>query len=139
MGAESFNIRAVGYTAAEAFDAAREHAQWDYGHSGYTGTIAEKDAFVMVPVPATMPTITDEHIRDKCLSNRRDLNLPRLSLVGHWIEEKLDPHPPRPMTIYEYADHLNDDNESPVNDKWGPAGCFQLSKNEWLFFGWASS
>lgn len=26
-----------------------------------------------------------------------------------------------------------------VEDKWGPAGCFALGDNKYLFFGWASS
>ncbi len=30
-----------------AFDEARQQAQWDYGHAGYTGTIAEKTTFLM--------------------------------------------------------------------------------------------
>ena len=27
--------------------------------------------------------------------------------------------------------------DSRVDDKWGPAGCFDLGGGEWLFFGWA--
>lgn len=122
MGAESFNIHAIGVTAAEAFKSARTAALWNYGHSGYTGTIAEKDGYVMVPVPSTMPTITIHHRRDNQLH-----------------EERLSSDQPRPMTLSEYADHLNDDSNSPVDDKWGPAGCFQVSSGKWLFFGWASS
>ena len=38
----------------------------------------------------------------------------------------------------EYAGKLIDDRDSRVDDKWGPAGCIQLSKDEFLFFGWAS-
>lgn len=35
-------------TAEAAFEEAVRQAQWDYGHAGYTGTIAEKDSFVML-------------------------------------------------------------------------------------------
>lgn len=54
MGAQRFTVDARGRTAKEAFDAAVEQAQHDYGHRGYTGTIAEKggDGFEMVTVPA---------------------------------------------------------------------------------------
>jgi hypothetical protein len=52
MGAETFTTRAKGKTAKEAFNAAREEAQYEYGHGGYTGTIAEKSEFVMIPLPA---------------------------------------------------------------------------------------
>jgi len=37
---------AKGKTAQEAFDAAVAQARHEYGHGGYTGTIAEKQTFV---------------------------------------------------------------------------------------------
>ena len=51
MGAEQFWHTAEGKTAKEAFDKAYEQAAYDHGHSGYTGTIAEKDSFVVIQVP----------------------------------------------------------------------------------------
>jgi hypothetical protein len=48
MGAEVFSSRAAGKDADEAFQAAVKQAEWDYGHAGYTGSIAEKDDFVLV-------------------------------------------------------------------------------------------
>lgn len=74
MGAETFMSRAVGKTAREAFDAAVGEAQYDYGHRGYTGTIAEKDSFRMIDVPdgespsefaCRLMDEDDERIRDK--------------------------------------------------------------------------
>ena len=51
MGAESFTTRPYEDQSAEvAFHRAVEEAQWDHGHSGYTGTIAEKHSFVMMPM-----------------------------------------------------------------------------------------
>jgi hypothetical protein len=47
MGATEFTCVGNGKTAKEAFDAAVEDAAYDCGHGGYTGTIAEKDTFVM--------------------------------------------------------------------------------------------
>lgn len=38
----------------------------------------------------------------------------------------------------DYAMEMLDDEKSWVQDKWGPAGCIQLGKSEYLFFGWAS-
>jgi len=51
MGAQSFCIqRTKGTdTAKQAFEAAREQAAYDYGHRGYTGTIAEKNSYVVLP------------------------------------------------------------------------------------------
>lgn len=49
MGAETFFTKARGKSAQEAFDEAVRRAQYDYGHAGYTGTIAEKSSFVEFP------------------------------------------------------------------------------------------
>jgi hypothetical protein len=48
MGAADFITKAVGKTAKEAFNNARNDALYEYGHGGYTGTIAEKHSFDMV-------------------------------------------------------------------------------------------
>jgi hypothetical protein len=69
-----------------------------YGHSGYTGTIAEKQIYYLIP--------TSEYV------GREPQN---------------------------YAQELIDKNDKRVSDKWGPCGAIQLTKNKWLFFGWASS
>lgn len=53
MGAMTFFVKKIGryLTAKDAFLAAREEAQYEYGHSGYTGTIAEKSDFKIIEVP----------------------------------------------------------------------------------------
>lgn len=51
MGAETFATRGKGKTARAAFDAARDQALYDHGHAGYSGTLAEKHSFVVIPVP----------------------------------------------------------------------------------------
>lgn len=51
MGAEQFTHSARGKTAKEAFENARKEALHDYGHSGYSGTIAEKNSFIEIPLP----------------------------------------------------------------------------------------
>lgn len=55
MGGTTFETDAQGETVQEAFRAAREQALYDYGHAGYTGTIAEKDGWTVIsqtPLPA---------------------------------------------------------------------------------------
>jgi hypothetical protein len=42
MGAEWFTTPASGNDLQDAFVRAAQNAQWEYGHRGYTGTIAEK-------------------------------------------------------------------------------------------------
>ena len=51
MGGCDFSAVGRGDSAEEAFNAAVECAQWESGHGGYTGTIAEKSSFKMVEVP----------------------------------------------------------------------------------------
>ena len=50
MGANTFQVNASGKNAAAAFDSAVKQAEYDYGHAGYTGTIAEKDDFTIIPI-----------------------------------------------------------------------------------------
>ena len=40
---------------------------------------------------------------------------------------------------YEYAEVLIDEGDPRIDNKWGPAGCFDLGGCRYLFFGWASS
>jgi len=48
MGATNFVTKSKGKTAMESFKKAIKEAQWEHGHGGYTGTIAEKDSFIMI-------------------------------------------------------------------------------------------
>lgn len=61
MGAETFFTHAAeGDTAEAAFKAAVEQAQYDYGHAGYTGTIAEKDSFTVIETGAANLSVAEE-------------------------------------------------------------------------------
>ncbi len=51
MGANTFVTAARGKTATDAFKSAVAKAQFDRGHGGYTGTIAEKLSFEMIAMP----------------------------------------------------------------------------------------
>jgi hypothetical protein len=59
MGACEFAIDNIGKTVAEAFDQPVESARFNYGHAGYTGTMAEKDGFVLIDRP---PRITADRL-----------------------------------------------------------------------------
>jgi len=55
MGATTFCEKVSANSAQEAFDRAVTDAQWEHGHGGYSGTIAEKDSFRMCePTPEGM-------------------------------------------------------------------------------------
>jgi len=54
MGSQDFATYQPGADAKQAFAAAVEEARYEYGHRGYTGTIAEKYEFTVIqatPIP----------------------------------------------------------------------------------------
>lgn len=51
MGAQFFSDRVKANDVQVAFQTAVTAARYEHGHGGYTGTIAEKDSFVMIPLP----------------------------------------------------------------------------------------
>lgn len=51
MGGTTFYVFESGKTPEQAFDRAKSNAFFMHGHSGYTGTIAEKSSFVVIPNP----------------------------------------------------------------------------------------
>ncbi len=53
MGASDFMVYGVGTDAREVFNRLVEDAQYEYGHGGYTGTIAEKNGYKIVAEPMT--------------------------------------------------------------------------------------
>jgi hypothetical protein len=76
MGATNFACIARGKDAKEAFSNARSEALYDHGHSGYTGSIAEKNGFRLVTLTeaeknspnlfyAKIDELTDTEFSDK--------------------------------------------------------------------------
>jgi hypothetical protein len=109
MGAEQFTVTARGATAREAFDAAVAEAQYDYGHAGYTGTIAEKDEYIVIS-GVSQDDGTGDMTREQAVA----------------LAEKLmaedDPR---------VSDKWGPAGAIAFGDQDGEPG--------WLFFGWASS
>jgi hypothetical protein len=101
MGASTFVMTSTGKTANAAFKNAVKQAEYDYGHAGYTGTIAEKTSFVMIETPKNIDT--------------KDMN-----------------------QVDTFISKLINESDERIDDKWGPAGCIQLDKETFIFFGWAS-
>lgn len=67
MGAVTFETRATGPTARDAFSEAREAALYNYGHAGYTGTLAEKESHIRIDdseLEGLSPTERVEYARD---------------------------------------------------------------------------
>jgi len=76
MGAAEFIVFSNNPDPDQAFMEARSSAQWESGHGGYTGTIAEKDNYIViqrtpleyvdaVAAAQHLLNIDDERIADK--------------------------------------------------------------------------
>jgi hypothetical protein len=70
MGALDFYTTATGTDVQSAFNAARHHSAWEYGTSGFTGTIAEKDEVTLLDEPKR--SADDAVARAKELLNSED-------------------------------------------------------------------
>jgi hypothetical protein len=114
MGATTFITTARGTDTLDAYDVAVAQAQHDHGHGGYTGTIAEKDGFIVVESPQGVDGVYLVDAIDDCESGPSER---LIDLLGP-VEAK------RVFGIYD--------------DKWGPAVAVQTEVDEWTFLGWAS-
>ena len=118
MGAENFVAETTAATAREAFNALREEAQDEYGSRGYTGTIAEKDAFIELTVPAGV-TAGD---------------------FIEWAWATIDPYgevtpeeiPAEHRALAKRAGRI-------LDDKYGPALCVKVAEGRWRFEGYAAT
>ena len=75
MGASTFEDYGYGKTPEQAFNSAVADAQYENGHGGYTGTLAEKHDFVVIPVPSEWKGKEEQyayHLIDKSDSRIND-------------------------------------------------------------------
>lgn len=110
MGATNFETNGRGKTASEAFQKLVAEARHEYGHGGYTRTIAEKSTFIefIVPREMTVRTFVDA-IEEYASAGSAFINHPVVV---------------RARKVW--------------SDKWGPAVCVKTGEDQWLFLGWAS-
>lgn len=71
MGATTFYTVGYGNDVAHAFELAVSNAQYDHGHGGYTGTIAEKGSFVVTD-PQIFSDLKAAQAYAKLLVEQRD-------------------------------------------------------------------
>jgi hypothetical protein len=93
MGATSFFTFAKGKTVSEAFASAQQDARYDHGHSGYTGTIAEKPSFIEFSVPlADLPVRVMEQLYDtRTGATKMMVTVPLDTRIGnaiYWYQSK---------------------------------------------------
>lgn len=110
MGAEVFYNRRKGTSASELFREENENACYEYGHGGYSGTIAEKSSYSMSKKPSEIDA-------DDWINMIEDFDYDDKDNVNYRALKK----------DYEVYD-----------DKWGDALCVPTSDG-FIFCGWASS
>ena len=131
MGATSFTATGKGDTMQAAFVRARDQAQYEYGHAGYTGTIAEKPEAIKFPLPTG---VSPEDFADAAFQ-----------ATPYWTVD------PATRQVVERAGKTPawvTDGSYPLAtwrrvvkiscEKWGPCVGVQSGPNEWYFFGTAS-
>ncbi len=78
MGANWDDGVSVGRNADEAFTNLTEDAAWEHGHGGYSGTMAEKDSFILA---GTLPArVTFQDLLAAMFRTRE------VERHGHWVE-----------------------------------------------------
>ena len=136
MGADQFSQTGKGKTADEAFRKALDAALYAHGHAGYSGTLAEKDQYVLI-VP-TAEEVTELAGRPSLYGTHADAMraaCARFESDGYVA----------PVLAEALAEAYVGDGDERVDDKWGPAGCLEIGhpgkdgERTFLFFGWASS
>ena len=141
MGADQFFVVELGRDADDAFDRAHDAAAYDYGHSGYTGTIAEKPGLIYCG------EISSAHL-DKIEDY--------MWRYGGWLNDERKNRPAKAKGIPpRLLDQLGKAWPA-YDDKWGPAVCFRVTGKRvpeirkavgtprtrskvYVFMGWASS
>lgn len=110
MGAADFFTVSLGRTPHQAFDKAREEAQYLYGHAGYTGTIAEKGEFKFM---GQVPTAHWKKVPGWFDRETYKRDYPKARLPGKPIPTKYRQKVAQLVDTY--------------NDKWGPAICYEVT------------
>lgn len=158
MGACDFVTEGVGKDPVDAFTTAVKEARWEFGHGGYTGTIAEKGGFVLIPRPARVSTEKAVRVIMEAVYHRASLfhhpDTPKAEL-NKWERQAKKAYD---QVVAWYGSRANSIIEQ-FEDKWGHALAMEADpatvkkmrsswkwSNRWkrgykgyIFFGMASS
>jgi len=142
MGAADFSTTALGKTAEDAFSTAIHEAAYEYGHGGYTGTIAEKggDGFIQFTVKArTNPYDVQNKLWDAQVAldyeqdpksewTRKPTAAERNALA--WLRDRVSFAPAKPTRGgYGYAPRPDAATAliEASNNKWGACACIEIT------------
>ncbi|HUW00751.1 MAG TPA: hypothetical protein VMW08_00225 [Acidimicrobiales bacterium] len=122
MGAYDFTTTSLGKTAEQAFDRAVRDAQYEYGHGGYTGSIAEKHDFVLVATPKGTSA-------ERLLAKTYDAHAALEAEAGtEWARKATAKERKALAYLREKLGHQADRwIEAAEGDKWGPAAAIEVT------------
>ena len=149
MGAEVFEVEANGKDMKEAFQFAVDTAFYDWGHSGYTGTIAEKPGAYLIPTPAGVLAQDVKNMIEKAQRWDDFYTWPnqtpeQKAKQDEYLSESKE-------AFKQVVKWYGEDEASKIvkksDAKWDEAIAIELTDDEhpkdgerwFLFFGWASS
>lgn len=121
MGATTFESVGQGVDLDAAFRNAHDSATYEYGHGGYSGTLAEKPGAVLFALP---PGVKPREVIDQLADGGEYDDNGRTVL---------------PAKLVEWYGHDAERIYRTYDDKWGPAVAFEYKPRHFLFCGWAST
>ena len=145
MGAEQFliefdspiKVKSSAVSIDDAFDSAVKSAQYDHGHAGYTGTIAEKSGWRWAgKLPDGISSEDAMAVLDHLVEVDRHPAGAQVALPSELTDEIFG-------AVCELLGGRRDEIVDVYNDKWGPAVCFEVTvpgpDRRFTFMGWASA
>lgn len=149
MGGCNFGNTGKGRSASEVFRALKEDAEYEHGHGGYTGTIAEKPGFHIIPQPSqsnlravlqheiqglqnsiqyAQQRLAKETNPDSGYAKQDKESIEKSQTKIRELEAKLassEPIVADKEMLYAYSDWY--ENQHP-NEKWGDAYCLVIKQ-----------
>lgn len=127
MGACEFNNVAVGSNVDEAFSRTVQDAQYEHGHGGYSGTIAEKGSYRLFPLP-DITGASPYAIADFVVSGIYGVEDGEPWEIVSYSSTVIDGRYQTTSTpIPESQRRVLRAIHDAVDDKWGPAGAFDIT------------
>jgi hypothetical protein len=113
MGANYFRTESAGATVEAAFELARTDAFYEFGHGGYTGSIAEKAGF--------------EEFSFATFDEAREV----VRLIHDYEQPENERREKVGEALWDAIDEI-------TQDKWSDCVAIKIDNTRWIFFGWAS-
>jgi hypothetical protein len=135
MGACEFEVYSTGETVHQAYLDAVGNARHEWGHGGYTGTIAEKNGFKVFDI-GHMDIADFQRIIGQCIDPENKAMMDsNKAMSEEWVNKGIENF----RTLAQAAGIVTAARiVEAYEDKWGPAVAIRYSENIWFFTGWAS-